>query len=154
MSQDLTLHRILKAPRALVWRCWTEPDLLMQWFCPRPNRLTEAIIDLGPGGQWFIRMEVNGSTPAYDSCVLEVVPGEKLVFTDLMLSDYRPVDRPFLGYSATMTFRDHPEGTEYTALARHKTPQAAERHEKMGFTEGWGICADQLEELAASMEAA
>lgn len=154
MTSDLILRRIFKAPRALVWRCWTEPELLMEWFCPRPHRLTEVKVDLRPGGQWFIAMEVNGSTPSYDGSVLEVVPGEKLVTTDLLLSDYRPVDKPFLGYTATTTLKDHPEGTEYTALARHRTPQSALRHDKMGFTEGWGTCADQLAELLATMKAA
>ncbi len=126
--------------------------MLKRWFCPKPHRLTKVDIDLRPGGRWFIAMDVDGATPEYESCVLQVVPGEKLVTTDLMLSDYRPVEHPFLGYTATMTFADHADGTDYTALARHRTPQAAERHERMGFTEGWGICADQLEELAATLE--
>jgi len=151
MNTDLTLRRILKAPRAVVWRCWTEPELLMRWFCPRPHRLTEAVIDLRPGGQWFIRMDVDGTSHAYDGSLLQIVPGSKLVFTDLLLADYRPVDKPFLGYTANITLNDHPEGTEYIALARHKTPQAAERHDKMGFTEGWGVCADQLDDLARSL---
>lgn len=42
----LRLERTLAAPRAAVWRCWTEPDLIQQWFCPLPWRVTEVRADL------------------------------------------------------------------------------------------------------------
>lgn len=47
----LRLVRTLTAPRAAVWRCWTEPELLQQWFCPQPWTVPEADFDLRPGGR-------------------------------------------------------------------------------------------------------
>lgn len=152
MSTDLTLHRILKAPRPLVWRCWTEPELVRQWFCPKPHSVTDIVLDLRAGGRFFTMMLVDGTEYPNDGSFLEVVPQEKLVFTDLLLADYLPVAAPGLGFTATITLRDHPEGTEYTALARHRSAEDAEKHETMGFSMGWGMAATQLEELAASME--
>ncbi|MBI1218713.1 MAG: polyketide cyclase [Rhodobacteraceae bacterium] len=151
MSTDLTLHRILKAPRALVWRCWTEPELLKQWFCPKPHFVTETEIDLRPGGRFFTMMNVEGALYPNDGSFLEVMPGEKLVFTDILLSNYRPAAAPGLGFTAILTFRDHPEGTEYSVLARHRNTETAEKHAAMGFSQGWGIAADQLEALAATL---
>jgi uncharacterized protein YndB with AHSA1/START domain len=60
-SQSLSIHRVLKAPIANVWRCWSEPDLLCQWFCPKPWRVTEARLDLRVGGEFFTRMRALGT---------------------------------------------------------------------------------------------
>ncbi len=145
---DLTLHRILKAPRKIVWECWTNPEHLKKWFCPKPHFVTEVEMDLRPGGAFCTKMNVDGEIYNNDGSCLEVVPEKRLVFTDLLLSDYRPVNAPGLGFSAIVTFADHPDGTEYTALARHRNPEDTKRHEEMGFHDGWGTAASQLEEFA------
>jgi uncharacterized protein YndB with AHSA1/START domain len=148
---DLVLHRVLEVPRPQVWKCWTAPELLKPWFVPRPHSVTEAVIDLRPGGRFFTRMLVEGQEYPSDGCILEVVPGTRLVFTDLMLSDWRPVEEPGMGFTAVITLRDHPRGTEYTALARHRSSAQAERHEAMGFSEGWSAMAAQLEDFARTL---
>lgn len=152
MTTDLTLHRILKAPRALVWKCWTDPAHLKPWFVPAPNSVTEVEMDLRPGGRFFTEMLVDGTKYPNDGSYLEVQPMTRLVFTDLLLSDWRPVDAPGLGFTAELTFADHPEGTEYTAIARHRTAEDAARHEEMGFSEGWGTVAAQLEAYAGGLK--
>jgi uncharacterized protein YndB with AHSA1/START domain len=148
---DLRLHRILKAPRKTVWRCWTEPEHLKPWFVPKPHSITEAVIDLRPGGRFFTRMLVDGAEYPNDGSFLEVVPQSRLVFTDVLLADWLPASPPGLGFTAILTFADHPEGTEYTALARHGNPETRKRHEEMGFHEGWGMVAAQLEAYARGL---
>ncbi len=44
----------LDAPREKLWRCWTEPKLLEKWFCPKPWYVTDARIDLRPGGEFSV----------------------------------------------------------------------------------------------------
>ncbi len=149
---DLVLHRVLKAPRALVWKCWTTPELLTPWFVPRPHSVTEVQIDLRPGGRFFTRMLVEGNEYPNDGSYLQVVPGERLVFTDLLLPDWQPAPAPGLGFTAILTLKDHPEGTDYTAVARHRSREQAEAHEKMGFTDGWGTVATQLEAFAQTLQ--
>lgn len=151
MTTALRLHRILKAPRPLVWRCWTEAELLKPWFVPKPHSVTEAIVDARPGGRFFTRMLVDGTEYPNDGSILALVPQEMLVFTDMMLEDYQPVADPGLGFTATLHFADHPDGTEYTAIARHRTPEDAQRHEDMGFSQGWGTVASQLEDYARTL---
>ncbi|MBI1418542.1 MAG: polyketide cyclase [Limimaricola sp.] len=148
MTDDTTLvlHRILKAPRALVWACWTDPDHIKQFFVPRPHEVTEAIIEPRAGGRFFTMMRVDGTDYPNDGAVLEAVEGERLVFTDMMVADWQPVENPGLGFTATLLLKDHPEGTDYTAIARHRTRESAETHEKMGFSQGWGTVAQQLED--------
>jgi uncharacterized protein YndB with AHSA1/START domain len=149
-DRDLVLSRLLKAPRAAVWRCWTEPELMKRWFAPLPWTTTEAEIDLRPGGATrMVMRSPEGQDFPNPGVVLEVVPGKRLVFTDAYTSAWMPSARPFM--TAILTFADETGGTRYVARARHWTAEARAEHEAMGFHEGWGQCADQLEALASTL---
>lgn len=150
-DRELTLTRILQAPRAKLWRCWTEPDLLKQWFCPPPWFVSEATLDVRPGGTSLVIMNgPNGEIAPNAGVYLDVVPGEKLVFTDAFTHDWEPAGKPFM--VGTLTFEDHPEGgVIYTATVRHWSAEDRQAHEQMGFFEGWGIASSQLEALAQTL---
>lgn len=151
---DLHLHRILRAPRSAVWRCWTDPEHLPRWFAPKPVVTRVRALDLRPGGAFQIEMFMDGrSLGSEPGCFLEVIPEERLTWTSALGPDFRPVDgagAPFL-FTATLTFADHPEGTDYRVVARHKDDASAAKHEAMGFSEGWGTVADQLGAYAAGI---
>jgi uncharacterized protein YndB with AHSA1/START domain len=151
MSTTLVLRRILKAPRMKIYECWTMPEHMVHWFMPKPHSLSDVQIDLRPGGRFNSTMHVDGTAYPSEGCVLDAVPGEKFVFTDMMTADFQPVAAPGLGFTATIELRDHPEGTEYIATARHRTPEDSARHEEMGFSQGWGTVATQLEAYAAEL---
>ncbi len=148
---SLRIERVLRAPRAAVWRCWTEPELLQQWFCPAPWRVTRAEIDLRPGGRLFAQMEgPQGQQGPLAGVWLEVVPGERLVFTDAFTRAWRPSAKAFMVGDVTLS--DAPGGaTRYEALARHWNAEDRHTHEAMGFEAGWNAAADQLEALARSL---
>ena len=150
-NNDLVLTRVLDAPVANVWRCWTEPNLLEQWFCPKPWYVSDVKIDLKPGGEFSSVMHgPDGEEFPNTGVVLEAVPGERLVTTDAFQPGWKPSGRAFM--IAEMTFEDAGGGkTKYTATARHWTADAKAEHEAMGFHEGWGKAADQLEDLAKSL---
>jgi uncharacterized protein YndB with AHSA1/START domain len=148
--RDLVLSRLLRAPRAAVWRCWTEPDLLVRWFAPAPWTTASAAIDLRPGGATrMIMRSPEGAEFPNPGVVLESVPGERLVFTDAFTEAWVPSERPFM--TAILTFADEDGGTRYVARVRHWTAEARAEHEAMGFHAGWGQCADQLEALARTL---
>jgi len=151
LAHTLTLDRILKASPDAVWRCWTEPKLLEQWFCPKPWRATGAIIDLQSGGEFSCTMKgPNGETFPNQGVVLSVVPGQRLVTTDAFRPGWVPADRAFM--VSDISFAEAPDGrTHYVAKAHHWTADAKAEHEAMGFLDGWGKAADQLETLAHSL---
>jgi uncharacterized protein YndB with AHSA1/START domain len=151
-DRELVLDRVLKAPRAAVWRCWTEPELLKQWFAPKPLTTPVAELDVRPGGKSLIVMALpDGQQMPNPGLYLEVVAGEKLVFTDAFAAAWDPKEgEPFM--VATLSFADEGAGqTRYIARVRHWTTAARTQHDQMGFHTGWGQCADQLEALAASL---
>jgi len=149
-DRALVLARLLKAPRAALWRCWTEPALLEQWFCPPPWRVSKVEIELRPGGRFFTVMNgPNGEIVDNVGVYLEVVPRERLVFTDAFAQAWEPSQRPFM--TATITLEDAPGGTRYVARAAHWSAADRKAHEDMGFEQGWGVAADQLEALAAAL---
>jgi uncharacterized protein YndB with AHSA1/START domain len=144
---DLVLDRTLPVPPRLVWRAWTEPALITQWFTPAPWRTTAAEIDLRPGGTFRTVMEgPNGERVDNAGCWLEVVPERRLTFTDSLGPDFRPKDGGFI--TAVMTLEAAGEGTRYVAHVLHKDVADRERHATMGFFEGWGTATDQLVALA------
>lgn len=143
----LLLSRRLPVPRQLVWRAWTTPELLKEWFCPRPYGVDRCEIDLRAGGRFYTHMfGPDGWGSDNDGSFLEVVPLQRLTFTDLLLADWAPAASPMLGFTASVLLEDAPGGTKYTAIARHSSAEARARHAKMGFHEGWGTATDQLVE--------
>ena len=150
-ANDLVLERILDAPRKNVWRCWTEEDLIKQWFCPKPWRVSKAEMDQRAGGSsLFVMNGPNGEEFPNRGIYLEIVPGEKIVFTDAFTSAWEPSPKAFM--VATVTMADAGERkTKYRAVVSHWSTEDREQHEKMGFHEGWGKAAEQLEELARSL---
>ena len=150
-DRELVLERILDAPREKLYRGWTEADLIKQWFVPRPWTIADAEVDLRPGGSSSITMQSpEGEKFPNKGVYLEVVPNEKIVFTDAFTSAWQPSEKPF--FVGIVTFEDAGNGkTKYRAVARHWTKEDREAHEKMGFHEGWGQTASQLEELAKTL---
>jgi uncharacterized protein YndB with AHSA1/START domain len=142
---DLRLERVIDVPPRLVWAAWTQAEHVKEWFAPRPWSVAECEIDLRPGGRFrTVMRSPEGKEFPGDGCYLEVVPERKLVFTDALLPGYRPSGEPF--FTAVVTMEPHGEGTRYVATAMHGNPEARDRHEEMGFHDGWATCLDQLVE--------
>ncbi|MBW8726497.1 MAG: SRPBCC family protein [Inquilinus limosus] len=147
-DRELLLTRLIDAPREKLFRAWTEPELMKQWFTPRPWTTPVIEVDLRPGGSNLIVMRGPDGTEFPNRGVyLEIVKNERLVFTDAYTKAWEPSEKPF--FTGIITFEDEGGKTRYTARAVHWTVADREAHEKMGFHEGWGLCADQLAELAA-----
>ncbi|WP_034302441.1 SRPBCC family protein [Herbaspirillum sp. RV1423] len=149
-DRELVLTRLLDAPRANVYRAWTEPELLKQWFAPAPWTTPTVETDVRPGGASLIVMRgPDGDEFPNRGVYLEVVKDEKLVFTDAYTIAWAPSEKPFI--TVILTFADEDGKTRYTARVRHWSSTDREAHEKMGFHEGWGLCAMQLEALARQL---
>ena len=149
-ATDLHFTRRLAVPRALVWDCWTRPEHIPNFFIPAPHRVTACAIDLRVGGRFDTTFDVDGTVIENRGVWLEIVPGERLVFTDAYSEGWKPAPDPFL--TAILDFADDGAGgTRYTAIARHRSPEARAQHAEMGFFEGWGTVVTQLEAYAGGL---
>lgn len=149
-ERELVITRFINAPREKLYRAWTEPELLMQWFAPQPWTTSKVEIDVRPGGASLLVMRSpEGDEYPNRGVYLEVVENERIVTTDAYTIAWEPSEKPFM--TLILTFEEEGDGTRYTARALHWTVADREEHEKMGFHEGWGQCADQLEELVATL---
>lgn len=155
-QRDLVLTRDLDIPPAAVWRAWTQPELLKQWFAPKPWTTVDAEIDARPGGIFrTVMRSPEGKEFPGAGCVLEAVENEKFVWTGALGPGYRPLSLdtaraenvPFL-FTAIITMEPHGSGTRYTVIAVHSDEDGKEKHAAMGFHQGWGAALDQMIALA------
>jgi uncharacterized protein YndB with AHSA1/START domain len=144
---DLAIQRVIKAPRATVWRAWTDPRRFEQWWIPEPAKCKVVAMDLQAGGSFETEMSENGAAfaPHISGCFLAVDQGERIVFTTALLGGWRPAENPFI--TAIITLKDHAAGTDYAAHVMHKNGADRNMHHEMGFADGWGAVIEQLAKL-------
>lgn len=147
---DLTVARIIKAPRAAVWDAWTNPASFERWWVPAPQICRVREMDLRPGGSLRTEISEDGGEfgPHLAACFLAVEPRERIVFTDALHPGWRPAESSFM--TAVIAMKDHPQGTEYSATAMHRNGADRDRHERLGFHDGWGTVTAQLAQLVES----
>ena len=132
-DRELVITRIIDAPPEAVFRAWTEPKLLKQWFAPRPWTTPRVAMDVRTGGSSLIVMR----SPEGEE---QPCPG---VFIEVI---------PTVGEAVHDRNRDLRECTRQDALHRgHWSTADRETHKKMGFYEGWGICTYQLAEVTSNL---
>lgn len=150
---DLQISRVLRAPRAALWRAWTEPGLLRQWWCPKPWTTEVVAFDPRPGGAFHTLLRgPDGSTSDNPGCFLEVEPAACISFTTALVGGWRPARAPWITVTARFTLEDEPGGgTRYLAVCMHPDTASRQRHEQMGFYEGWNVCIDQLDAVALAL---
>jgi len=143
---ELSISRVIDAPRQKIFRAWTEPALLVQWWGPHGMTTPECEMDLWVGGQFRTLMRApDGSEYLTLGVFLEIVAPRRLVFTDAFVPGWIPSGKAFM--TAEVLLEEESGKTRYTARALHWTEEDRQAHEAMGFHEGWGQSLDRLETL-------
>ncbi len=152
-GHELRFEQLLDAPRANVWRCWTEPELLEQWFHPDSWTTEVKALDLRPGGASHIVMQgPNGEISDGAGVILEAVPERRLAFTNAYSEGWIPAEPPATPFRTMIVELSDENGrTRYVVRALHWTEKARREHEEMGFQEGWTQTAVRLEALARTL---
>ena len=155
---DLVFERVVDVPTHLVWLAWTTPAHLKKWFTPAPWTTVDCEIDLRPGGAFrTVMRSPEGQEFTNLGCYLDVVKGERLVWTNVLGPGYRPAnlaaDGSCVGFAFTafISFAPLGAGTKYSALVIHGDEETRAKHDALGFQDGWGKALEQLVTLAKSM---
>ena len=148
---ELVLERVLDAPPEKVFKAYTDPMILAQWFAPKPWAIKDAIVEPRAGGRFNFTMHgPDGEVFPSHGVFLEVIPNRRLISTDAFTPDWKPAGAPFM--VARIELEPTGDGkTRYTATASHWNEASMKQHEQMGFHEGWGTVADQLNALLKTL---
>ncbi|WP_438483056.1 SRPBCC family protein [Oleiharenicola lentus] len=141
-SRDLVLTRVIDAPREKVFTAWTQH--LPRWWGPHGITTPVCEMELRPGGIFRTVMRAPDGTDYPTSGVfLEIVPNQRIVFTDAFGPSWTTPEQPFM--LGIISFEALPEErTRYTAIARHWSANDREKHTQMGFHQGWSESLDRL----------
>lgn len=143
-DKELSVTTYIAATPEKVWEVLT--NRMEEWWCPKPWTVTIDEQDRRPGGRCAMTMHgPNGEVMPNEGIFLAWEEGRRFVTTDAVAGpDFDPAGPFMIGF---WEIEPEGEGTRFTGRAKHWTAEARQQHEQMGFTEGWGVVAEQLREL-------
>jgi uncharacterized protein YndB with AHSA1/START domain len=143
---QILITREFDAPKELVYRAYTEPELVRRWWHANRGEMTVCDIDLRVGGNWRFVMEApNFGEVAFHGEYREIVPGAKLVSTEIYeaVPDAQAID--------TVTLTEQDGRTTLTILVEHDTKPARDMHIESGMEDGLQDALDMLEQVAVEL---
>ena len=155
-DRSVVITRLFDAPRELVWRAWTEPEHMAQWFGPKVFHNPVCEVDLRVGGAWRIVMRApDGTDYPLKGVYREIVKPERIV-SSIDLAEHpgswhamvNPGREP-LELSWTVTFEDFAGKTRLSVRTDFSTTTLRDAFVKMGMGEGWSESFDKLADLVA-----
>jgi uncharacterized protein YndB with AHSA1/START domain len=142
-EHELYISRLIDAPRIKVFRAWTEPEFLAQWWGPYGMTTLVCEMQLWAGGLFrTVMCAPDGGEYPYQGVFLEILAPQKIVYTDAFLPGWIPSKKAFM--TAIITLDEVQGMTRYTARALHWNDADRQTHEEMGFYHGWGESLDRL----------
>jgi uncharacterized protein YndB with AHSA1/START domain len=145
---DLVLTRTLDAPRELVYKVWTDPKHVAQWWGPHGFTVPLCEMDARPGGALHIRMEGFGMSPEMTGTFLELVEPERIVFTGILVDD---AGVSFVEITNTVTLAERGDKTELTLTAHVTKAGPGSDGPLSGMDEGWNQSLERLSTYLASV---
>lgn len=140
-NRTLSLERILKAPIALVWEAWTQPEHIARWWGPKGMETQVIEHHFKVGGTWkFVMAMPNGGDFIAEGTYIEIEEPVKLVTS----ADFKPMTE---GVELHVELEDQGATTRFKFSVVHPTEEYCRQQEEMGFMNGWGSVFDRLQEL-------
>jgi uncharacterized protein YndB with AHSA1/START domain len=143
---DILMTREFNAPRHLVYKAWTTPELVKRWWSAKRGVVTTAEVDLRVGGKWrWVMMTDRGFEVAFHGEYREIIPDERLVFTEIFEG------MPDAGAVTSLTFTEKDRRTTLTILVQHEKKEHRDAHINSGMEAGMQDAMDLLEDVAVSL---
>jgi uncharacterized protein YndB with AHSA1/START domain len=148
---QILIVREFDAPKHLVYRAYTEPDLIKQWWSGQRGTVVSAEVDLRVGGNWRYVMTANeGFEVAFHGTYREIVPNERLVTTEVF--EGAPVENEDEDAALNfVTFEEMEGRTTLTTLVECHTREVRDIIIESGMEGGMQEAMDKLEEVAISL---
>jgi uncharacterized protein YndB with AHSA1/START domain len=153
---EIIITRVFDAPLELVWKAWTDPQHVAQWWGPRGFTTTVTELDLRPGGRWRYCMRgPEGTEHPVKGVFEEVVPKARIVTSNKFDDDFKHptvTDLPS-GLVTMYLFEDLGHQTRLTLRLLHPSVDDRRKHESMGVVAGWNSSLDCLAEHLVKLAA-
>ena len=151
-SRTLTITRTLNAPRALVWKMFSDPYHLAQWWGPEGYTNRVERLDFRTGGSWLhVMIGPDGRELPTDNIILEVTEPERIVYRNAPADPRLFGDNPPPAFTKTVTFEDLGGGrTQLTLVCIFDTEAHREAVIRRGFSIGTNQSFDKLEAYLAT----
>ena len=148
-DDEILIIREFDAPRHLVFRAWTTPELVRRWWSGRRGEMTVVEIDLRVGGRWrYVMVASRGFEVAFHGEYREIVPDERIVTTEVFEMPDAPEDDPVLN---VVTFEEADGRTTLSLLAQAPSREVRDMIIESGMETGMQEQMDVLEEVAGSL---
>jgi uncharacterized protein YndB with AHSA1/START domain len=153
-DDQILVTREFDAPRHLVYRAWTTPELVARWWTAKRGSAKSMEIDLRVGGRWRYAMETDaGQEVAFHGVYREIVPDERLVTTEVYEgAPMSPEEQEANATVNTVTFVDRGDGTLVTMLTECPSHELREMIVASGMEDGLQDALDLLEGVAQELE--
>ena len=146
---QILIRRDFDAPRPLVWRAWTTPDLIKRWWHANRGTATEANVDLRVGGRWrWVMVTHKGLEVAFHGEYREIVPSERLVYTEVYEGVPNGDDFPVV---VTLTLAEHGGRTSVTEMVQCPSREVRDMIIQSGMEDGMQDAMDLLEQVAIGL---
>jgi uncharacterized protein YndB with AHSA1/START domain len=145
-DEQLLITREFDAPKHLVYKAWTTPELVRRWWSGERGEMTVAEIDLRVGGMWrYVMIADGGFEVAFHGEYREIVPNERIVSTEVFegMPEAAAVD--------TLTFTEVDGRTTLAILVQHSSKENRDAHVNSGMEVGMQESMDRLEQVAVSL---
>jgi uncharacterized protein YndB with AHSA1/START domain len=151
-DDQILITREFDAPRNLVYKAWTTPELVKRWWGAKRGEVTIAEIDLRVGGKWrYVGVTPDGTEVGFHGEYREIVPNERIVSTEVYEGVPQPEEGPELGTVNTATFAETDRRTRLTILVEAPSKDVRDAIIESGMEAGMQDALDLLEEVAASI---
>jgi uncharacterized protein YndB with AHSA1/START domain len=145
-DEQILIRREFDAPKELVYRAWTEPELVKRWWHANRGEVTVAEIDLRVGGSWrYVAVTDDGFEVAFHGEFREIVPNERIVSSEV----YEGV--PDAETVNTLTLTEVDGRTLLEVLVQHASKEGRDAQIASGMEAGMQDALDLLEGVAISL---
>ena len=151
-DDQILITREFDAPKHLVFKAVTTPELVKRWWHANRGEVQTAEIDLRVGGRWrYVSVTPDGSEVGFHGEYLEIVPNERLVSTEVYEGVPQPEDGPEEGTVNTITLSEQDGRTTLTVLVQAPSKDVRDAIIESGMEAGMQDAYDLLEQVAISL---
>jgi len=145
-DREIVMERVFNAPRELVFKAYTDPNLIPKWWGPRRYTTTVDKMDVKVGGVWrFVQRDVAGNEYAFNGEYREIAPPKRLSYT------FEFEGMPGHVLLETVTFEEHDGQTKVTVTSLFRSAEDRDGMLQSGMEQGANESQDRLAELLGSM---